>query len=232
MWAASQTKSVMALPVDMNSMVERIKEMQRTDPTAKEQWGAYCDNQGGGVRDPAKHDVIFLQDFLSRYRSGVRLESADKVNLALLFKEGQRKSHNWKRAWAAYCQLYGQGKNDPTKHDAQFLTGFLDYMGQQAAISLQMGGVLGIAGGATRPPKANSRIAAWQSGQAEGNYFVGSGDAVKEQLVQQVKSLQRSGPLQKQQWWDFCDNSLGGIRDPAKHTVSTLSRFLDMHGVI
>merc|ERR1712050_393844 len=48
------------------------------------------------------------------------------------------------------------------------------------------------------------------------------------QLVEQVKAFQRGGG--KQQWWDFCDGQLGGVRDPARHDVNTLRQFLQMSG--
>ena len=36
--------------------------------TGEEQWANYCDAQGGGVRDPGKHDASFMQSFLAAYK--------------------------------------------------------------------------------------------------------------------------------------------------------------------
>lgn len=198
---------------NFDALVATIKEMQRTDPTAKDQWGAYCDQKGAGVRDPAKHEASILQAFINSYNSGVRLESAEKATLAAFFKEGQRKSANFKQCWASYCQVYGQGKHDPAKHEASFLIGFLDYLGTQGSIAMQLG-----TGG-------------YFKGTGKGTMLLGSSDPMKDQLVQKVKSYQRSGPDQKQAWWDYCDNSLGGVRDPSKHAAGTLKQFLQSHAV-
>lgn len=48
------------------------------------------------------------------------------------------------------------------------------------------------------------------------------------ELVEQIKSLQRSG--MKQVWWDYCDSQLGGVRDPNKHDDVTLQTFLSQAG--
>merc|ERR1711908_72487 len=50
--------------------VEKIKELQRNDPAAKEKWIEYCNTEGGGKRDPALHDAKFIQVFLSKYKGG------------------------------------------------------------------------------------------------------------------------------------------------------------------
>eukprot|EP00927_Polykrikos_kofoidii_P056693 TRINITY_DN50781_c0_g1_i1.p1 TRINITY_DN50781_c0_g1~~TRINITY_DN50781_c0_g1_i1.p1 ORF type:complete len:437 (-),score=86.61 TRINITY_DN50781_c0_g1_i1:113-1348(-) len=54
--------------------------------------------------------------------------------------------------------------------------------------------------------------------------------ADKTELVEEIKSLQRSDPEAKQAWWDFCSNELGGIKDPNKHDAATLLRFLNTFG--
>merc|ERR1711957_303836 len=59
---------------------------------------------------------------------------------------------------------------------------------------------------------------------------VSSGDAMKDKLVMQVKDYQRSGEEQKQTWWSFCDEAMGGIRDPAKHEKNVLQQFLRSQG--
>lgn len=48
------------------------------------------------------------------------------------------------------------------------------------------------------------------------------------QLVEQIKDLQRSG--QKQAWWDYCDQELGGVRDPNRHDDAALKKFLASRG--
>jgi len=52
--------------------------------------------------------------------------------------------------------------------------------------------------------------------------------ANKAALVEQVKALQKAGDDTKQQWWDYCDAELGGVRDPNRHDVATLEYFLSL----
>jgi len=273
-------------------LVEQVKELQRNDQTFREQWGAYCDAHGEGIRDPNKQDVMFIQTFLAQYSAGMRFECSEKGDMPGLFKEGQRKSSNWKYAWASYCQTYGGGINDPKKHEASFLVGFLDFLGQrgQMAISLYglaainasqvaSGSAAGGGGGATASSMARDKSKTqcfdcgeyghWANdpvcprpgadalsrkrdsraggmggggggdaakrqrlgvGGAPGRELqVSTGDPVKDQLILRIKAYQRQGEDQKTEWGLFCDNQLGGIRDPARHEVAVLQQFLLQH---
>lgn len=49
------------------------------------------------------------------------------------------------------------------------------------------------------------------------------------QLVDQVKTLQRADPIGRAAWWDYCENHLGGVKDPNRHDESTLSTFLGLY---
>ncbi|CAK0888949.1 unnamed protein product, partial [Prorocentrum cordatum] len=53
--------------------------------------------------------------------------------------------------------------------------------------------------------------------------------AGKEGLVDQVKGLQRSDPAAKEAWWTYCDEYLGGVKDPNRHDARTLSEFLSFY---
>jgi len=48
-------------------------------------------------------------------------------------------------------------------------------------------------------------------------------------LVERVKMLQRRDLESKQSWRNFCNQSSGGILDPARHDADTLKRFLAEH---
>eukprot|EP00913_Durusdinium_trenchii_P031060 g29087.t1 len=50
--------------------------------------------------------------------------------------------------------------------------------------------------------------------------------ASHEELVEKIKALQRSDPTSKQTWWDYCDQHLGGMKDPKRHDENTLADFL------
>merc|ERR1712232_855443 len=100
-------------------------------------------------------------------------------NLAELFKEGQRKSANFKQAWAQYCQMYGSNKHDPAKYDTTFLVGFLNYLGQRGSLAFQMSGILGGMPG---------------SRGYDGN-IISTGDPTKDSLIQKVKHFQKSSAV-------------------------------------
>eukprot|EP00420_Gonyaulax_spinifera_P004245 CAMPEP_0197931624 /NCGR_PEP_ID=MMETSP1439-20131203/107368_1 /TAXON_ID=66791 /ORGANISM="Gonyaulax spinifera, Strain CCMP409" /LENGTH=60 /DNA_ID=CAMNT_0043554369 /DNA_START=26 /DNA_END=204 /DNA_ORIENTATION=+ len=51
-------------------LVQAIKDLQRSDPDAKQVWGQYCDEHLGGARDPNRHDVGTLQGFLDSFHDG------------------------------------------------------------------------------------------------------------------------------------------------------------------
>lgn len=233
---------------------ETIKNMQRSDPTAKAQWCAYCDQFGDGHRDPHKHDDNFVTTFLDQYNQGHRIEVSVSASLSGgsgsaslsggsslkdLIKEGQRKSSNWKQAWQMYCQTYGGGINDPAKHDEKYLIGFIDHVGQCASGGSMMGGMDGVSGwgamgggglgmwgpSAGGGPLKRPRI------EAKGGGKGGSGDPIKDALVERIKAYQRTSQDQKEQWWQFCATNSADVRDPNRHDTSTLQTFCNSMGV-
>ncbi|OLQ07045.1 hypothetical protein AK812_SmicGene9660 [Symbiodinium microadriaticum] len=61
-------------------------------------------------------------------------------------------------------------------------------------------------------------------------WYASSYDPRKDSLVQKIKAMQRSNEETKRQWWQFCDNRQGGIRDPTRHDVRVLQEFLNEQG--
>merc|ERR1719183_2709696 len=121
------------------NLVAQVKEIQRSDPAGKMAWWKYADEQGGAVRDPAKHEAAFLEEFISQYKSGAFAGvHMDPGNLGELFKEGQRSSPSFKSAWAAFVASRGMKMNDPTKNGKEVLVGFLDFLGQQGMMAMSM----------------------------------------------------------------------------------------------
>jgi len=54
----------------------------------------------------------------------------------------------------------------------------------------------------------------------------GLGLASKKAAEEAVKALQRADPAGNALWWAFCDRYGGGVRDPCKHKLSFLHKFL------
>mmetsp|Transcript_58392 Transcript_58392/g.107789 ORF Transcript_58392/g.107789 Transcript_58392/m.107789 type:complete len:261 (+) Transcript_58392:57-839(+) len=244
------------------TIVDKIKELQRSGMEGKTQWWAYCQEHGGGIRDPSKHDREFLANFLYQYQMGARMPTVDCMPtgavapvvlsqagpappLAQLVKEGQKKSQSWKQAWATYCMQFGNGVNDPMKHDMNFIVSFLDYAGQLVSAQLDGGMVPATPDFAPigdRPgkrPRPTSAVGAsggaggWDSSAYEASNAQDSGDSSyeKQALVARIKAFQRASDAQKRMWWTHCDESLGGVRDPARHDPALLEAFCNTYGV-
>jgi hypothetical protein len=103
------------------ALVEQIKELQRNG--AREQWIAYCESNGTSKRDPNTHDIAFLSAFLIAHNNGQTFTGATESDLVAQVKAIQREGG--KLQWWAYCDEWGEGTRDPTKHDEAFLQGFI-----------------------------------------------------------------------------------------------------------
>jgi hypothetical protein len=199
-------------------LINFIKELQKTDPVGKEQWIAFCDQQCGGKRDPAKHSAEDLRRFISGYHSGQRLQTEeDSVALAAVTKLMQKKSDSFKVAWSNYCHAVGGGINDPAKHEPAFHAQFLDH-------------VCRVAVGGYSPNLGSSPLFA-SRGKRRGPMGMGGRESQKEQLVNMIKSYQRQGQEEKELWWNYCDKELGGVRDPSRHDTKILQQFASAYGV-
>lgn len=130
------------------SLVQQIKNLQRSDPEMKEQWQQYCQSLGG-MCDPSRHGASTLQEFLNTYgydsgtgdsgpisppagraaraggKGGKALKPASKSSDFI--RLGAVLCPRFKSAWAQYCRLYGQGFSDPAKYDDAFLQEFASY---------------------------------------------------------------------------------------------------------
>lgn len=132
-------------------LVQQVKQLQRSSEALKAHWHEACDSEKGGVRDPSRHDIAFLQRFVA----------------------GPQAS------------------------------------GVLAAMQPGNGGMGGCGGmGPMGQPMVTD-----------------PSDPLHASLVQQVKKAQRSGL--KDTWRQHCDTEAGGMRDPARHPVTSLRRFLD-----
>eukprot|EP00931_Biecheleriopsis_adriatica_P047343 TRINITY_DN2728_c0_g1_i1.p1 TRINITY_DN2728_c0_g1~~TRINITY_DN2728_c0_g1_i1.p1 ORF type:complete len:313 (-),score=65.62 TRINITY_DN2728_c0_g1_i1:217-1080(-) len=154
------------------------------------------------------------------------------VPLGDFVKTGQRVSHNWKNAWQIYCKIYGRGLNDPAKHDEEYMRGFIDYAGQLAADGLsalaeQEG--ISLDAGPGPGPGPRRRAQEFGGGPPQKRMSLGaapSSSPEKQVLVDRIKAMQRTDPGAKEAWWQFCDNELGGVKDPSRHEIEALESFL------
>jgi len=154
--------------------------------------------------------------------------SAAPVSLADMVKAGQRKSTSWKSAWQAYCSLYANSRNDPSRHDENFIMSFIDYAGQLAEQSLaEIAQDEGLLGGPA-PTVGNKRASAFAADYppAKRQATPAGMNPQKKALVDKIKALQRSSPDTKEAWWAYCDTEQQGIKDPSRHEIESLETFL------
>merc|ERR1740123_478389 len=125
----------------------------------------------------------------------------------------QRMGPEQKELWATYVDTYYNGLRDPSRHETSTLQEFCTNHGVPPA---GMGGGFGGMGGGFGGMGAGA---------------VGSGGPEQMALAQRVKAFQRQGAAEKELWGTFVDMSHGGLRDPSRHSSSTLLEFCLKHGV-
>jgi len=131
-----------AAPVEMSpehaELVAGVKCLQKSGEEMRVAWHAFCDSRGPGHRDPARHPVEFLREFVALSAQGAEaviaavggnpesaLEAEGVEDLAERVKRAQRSSASWKELWHRACDQEGGGVRDPLKHGAEFLRAFL-----------------------------------------------------------------------------------------------------------
>jgi len=206
-------------------IVKQIKDLQRRDPEAKDQWIAYTDTHGAGRRDPSRHPPEFLQHFLTHYGSGARLAlHEDAGRVCELIKVMQEKSENFKNVWEGYCKQFGNGETNPAQLEPAFHVKFLDQIAEKAnLVTPAVGGGAMLGTGPLDGP-ALKRM------KLEGG-GISSGDPAKDKLVFQIKAFQRQGDDNKELWRRFCETNLASVLDPNRHEVSVLQHFVTACGV-
>jgi len=231
-----------------------IKTLQKSDSMAKAQWKRYTDEHAGGKRDPASHSSDFIQSFLDAYHSGSLPSPSSNIitnfdnssqqqqqgpSLAMCTKTLQRANPSFKQAWAQYCAMFGRGINDPNRHDDAYHNRFFGFLADQASMSMPMMNMIsmggkGNGGGMMRAPMNQGMGGPMKRMRGNDSSPWGtsnSGDARKDQLVESLKHFQRQHAQNKEMWGSYSDMYLGGIRDPARHDVSTLQDFISKNQV-
>lgn len=146
-------------PPTGQDLAEVVKIGQRTSPSWKTAWVAYCELTGTQTFDPSKHPQPFLQEFfdflgsaalaaiqLQQPASGSaqqewgapaakrpRLEdqSSDATvqQLAGKVKELQKTDPTAKQLWSDFCESRAGGVYDPTRHNEASLHAFFQHAG-------------------------------------------------------------------------------------------------------
>lgn len=158
---------------------------------------------------------------------GCGAPAAPNLQLWEVVKMGQSKCSLWKDAWQKYCVMYGTGYTDPSKYDDSYIQQFFAYVGELASFDLDQIAATG--------SSASSAKRSWSAGSDPAAKRMASGpafDPEKALLVEQVKVVQKAGQETKELWWKYCDDYLGGMKDPGRHDARVLKEFLTTHGFL
>eukprot|EP00933_Yihiella_yeosuensis_P011443 TRINITY_DN118765_c0_g1_i1.p1 TRINITY_DN118765_c0_g1~~TRINITY_DN118765_c0_g1_i1.p1 ORF type:complete len:267 (-),score=66.13 TRINITY_DN118765_c0_g1_i1:101-901(-) len=155
---------------------------------------------------------------------------------------GQRYSPAWKTAWCTYCSTYGDGMYDPKRHSNEFVQNFLELMATggmeimntdpAAAQNMKIGIEQGFGNPAKRP-RSDYEGYGMGKGMSSGKGGGGPSHAPGsegDRIAQNIKQMQKTDPVKKQMWSDFCDqNGDGwGTKDPSRLPLATLQAFLEI----
>jgi len=195
---------------------------------------------GAGVWDPSWGQQQAWAGAAPQWRGkGGGMDASRTGDMVGCIKQMQSKSGQFRACWKNYTTLWGTGMHDPSKYDETFMTGFVDYIAElanndmqahaaAAGVSLEQAAVAGMKRGAGEfgesgaPAKRAATMSQWAGGAAAGGEKGG--------LVNKIKSMQRADVTFKEAWWKYCDEWLGGVRDPNRHEEETLQLFLSEHG--
>lgn len=136
-------------------------------------------------------------------------------------KRLQREDEAQRQLWWQWCDATGWGIRDPKRHNAQFIMDFFDALARNAVPDVPVK----VSSRKTGPGGSSSGPCGPISIDLHGLAAVKE-DAPLDQLVNAVKDGQRQSPAWKRRWWQHCDKSGGGIRDPNRHERAFLLQFL------
>eukprot|EP00747_Dinoflagellata_sp_TGD_P186701 gnl/TRDRNA2_/TRDRNA2_43921_c0_seq1.p1 gnl/TRDRNA2_/TRDRNA2_43921_c0~~gnl/TRDRNA2_/TRDRNA2_43921_c0_seq1.p1 ORF type:complete len:242 (+),score=44.25 gnl/TRDRNA2_/TRDRNA2_43921_c0_seq1:106-831(+) len=126
-------------------------------------------------------------------------DEEELADLISRVKSLQRESQEGKAQWWAWCDCQGfTTRKDPSKHTTDFLRRFFDARREG------------------RIPMQQARLCP-----------AGEDPEMHATLVHRIKQSQRQSQEMKNRWWSYCDSHCNGIRDPQRHSVLALKRFLD-----
>lgn len=217
-------------------LVARVKDLCRSDPTAKGLWRSWCDVNAGCTKDPNLMDEPMLTAFFEAYETGgielspanilptlkggigkdVEELTADGSEDGFLLLVGRvkalcRSDPSAKDLWRSWCDANAQGTKDPKLMDELMLTAFFNaYDSGDIAPS-------------SDPPAAKPK--GRTGAVVEGLTAELDGSEDHDALIGRVKSLCRSDPRAKALWRSWCDANAEGTKDPKLMHEAMLHNF-------
>jgi len=118
-------------------LVRHAKNVGSSSPEAKQAWIDLCEAEGGGFRDPRKHEAWFLQKYLDMMGgSHVAQPAPERRQLVAEVKAMQKGSASAKQRWVEFCVERCNSVYDPKSIRAELLRQWLDEMESAAAPDL------------------------------------------------------------------------------------------------
>jgi hypothetical protein len=194
-----------------DGLPQATKQLQRRSQEFRQAWSAFCATNGGGRNDPLKHPDDFHVQF---YEVLARAALSSGMLAAPMGPPVASPA-----AGKGFGKNCGKGDWGPPPVVGKNPCG-------KGGGKPDWGAPPPWAAG---PPVAAKGMAG--KGMAAGKGAKGKVDASmddsphKQRLVASIKAYQRN-PDQKQCWWDFCDQELAGVKDPNRHDIHTLQRFI------
>lgn len=238
-----------------NRLVDQVKHLQRTSKALKAQWHQACDAEKGGVKDPSRHDIAFLQQFLNSPQVTAALatlqpetaggggfggkgnslpglqELSDPMHVALVHQVKKAQRSGLKEIWWQHCDAEAGGVRDPARHPVTSLRRFLESVelpeGGEDLTPMQTFSGAGRGRGRGR----GDFVPGGRKGGGKGKGGKGGNPSPDIQLVEQVKAVQRLSPEWKAAWRRYCDESARSVYDPARHDNTFLQGFLEQSGI-
>lgn len=115
-----------------------VKMGQRSSAEWKQLWIDWCQQNGNGVQDPARHSSLFILSFVLRFGLAqvvgtqwaqpylVSLGELAKPFMTATITRGCQESEPWQDLWSTFADGKGPNLREPSKHDAGSLMEFFD----------------------------------------------------------------------------------------------------------
>jgi len=166
-----------------------------------------------------------------------RRVSLDENGLREAVKVGQRASPEWKEAWCLWCDVNGQSIYDPAKYEAHKLAQFFKEVGSAFARNSSSGRrERNYSPRGSRKTGSSVRSSAGHPLKQQPppplmmNHHQG-GASKSRDMVDFIKTGQKTRSDFKDMWRDHCDTYGGGTKDPNGHDDAFFTSFLFRYGV-
>jgi len=235
-----------------DELVQGLKHLQRTDPSAKQAWQDMCDNQHNNIRDPNRHSEAALISFLDVYGGADQICSQVSGTKRSATHSGFDQSYTQQQKWQPYgttgsnAGSSGGGgggaaagaiplayvikscqRISPAWKNAWHA--YCDANGQRFydPSKHEDSFLQGFIERTASAYNSQNGVAGNAAEPAAKRQKVGSPeDPYHADMVKRVKELQKSSEAMRTAWQQFCEVKNNNVRDPLRHTSESIMSFL------